>query len=288
MSLRVLTERDRMLFDENGYVVVEDVVPKEHLEAAIAAVWAFLEMDPDDPSTWYPPERRGSIVHLHQHPALWNNRQAPRVYDAFADVLGTERLWVSMDRAGMKPPLHPDYPAYNDTGFIHWDLDTSKPLPERLGVQGVLALTDTTAEMGGFHCIPGFHRVLEAWIKDQPADRNSRSPDLSRLPDGYAVTPIPMKAGSLVIWNRLLAHGNGRNDGARPRLAQYITMSPASDDEAQRQERIECWRERRAPAFWEREIPEPYRGRERRNPPADLTPLGRRLLGLDLWESTEA
>jgi Phytanoyl-CoA dioxygenase (PhyH) len=284
MALRVLNEQDLESFGENGYLVVPNVVPQANLDAVVAAIWEFLEMDPDDPATWYSLERKGSIVHLHQHQALWDNRQHPRLYQAFADLLGTEALWVSMDRAGMKPPIDPRFPHYEDRGFIHWDLDTTKPLPERLGVQGVLALTDTTAEMGGFQCIPGFHRVLAAWIREQPEDRSPRSPDLSRLPPGYQVTPIPMKAGDLVIWNRLLAHGNGRNEGARPRLAQYITMSPATDDETQRQERIACWRERRAPSYWERDIPEPYRGRERRFAPAELTPLGRKLLGLDLWE----
>jgi ectoine hydroxylase-related dioxygenase (phytanoyl-CoA dioxygenase family) len=283
MALRVLSEQDLEAFHRDGYLVVPNVVPTENLDAVIAAIWGFLEMDPDDSSTWYPPERRGSIVHIHQHQALWNNRQHPRLHQAFADILGTEKLWVSMDRAGMKPPIDRRFPHYEDRGFFHWDLDTSKPLPERLGVQGVLALTDTTAEMGGFQCIPGFHRVLEAWLRDQPEDRNPRAPDLSRLPAGYAVTPIPMRAGDLVIWNRLLAHGNGRNEGPRPRLAQYITMHPAGDDEAQRQERIACWRERHAPSYWERDIPELYRGRERRHPPAELSPLGRRLLGLDLW-----
>jgi ectoine hydroxylase-related dioxygenase (phytanoyl-CoA dioxygenase family) len=92
-----------------------------------------------------------------------------------------------------------------------------------------------------------------------------------------------MRAGDLLIWNRLLAHGNGRNVGARPRLAQYLTMYPAADDEGQRQERIACWREGRAPGGWEREIPERYRGCERHRVPAELTPLGRKLLGLDLW-----
>jgi ectoine hydroxylase-related dioxygenase (phytanoyl-CoA dioxygenase family) len=188
-----------------------------------------------------------------------------------------------MDRAGMKPPIDPRFPQYEDRGFIHWDLDTSKPLPERLGVQGVLALTETTAEMGGFQCIPGFHRELAAWLREQPEDRSPRSPDLTRLPAGYAVTPIPMQAGDLVIWNRLLAHGNGRNTGTRPRLAQYITMYPAADDETQRQERIACWREGRAPDYWERDIPEKYRGRERSREPAELTELGRKLLGLELW-----
>jgi len=283
MALRVLREADIAFFHENGYVVVPDAVPPENLAAVVAAVWEFLEMDPADSSTWYPPDRRGSIVHIHQHPALWANRQHPSVHQAFADVLGTDKLWVSMDRAGMKPPIDARFPHHEDRGFIHWDLDTSKPLPERLGVQGVLALTDTTPEMGGFQCIPGLHRELAAWISEQPEDRNSRSPDLTRLPPGFAVTPIPMRAGDLLIWNRLLAHGNGRNTGTRPRLAQYITMYPAVDDEAQRQERIDCWRESRAPGHWEQDIPEKYRGRERARAPADLTELGRKLLGVVLW-----
>lgn len=286
----VLSEQDVAFFHENGYVVVPNAVPKENLEAALAAVWQFVEVDgmrPDDSSTWYPPQRKSALVHLHQHPALWENRQHERLYQAFADVLGTDALWVSMDRAALKAPIDARFPAYDDRGFVHWDLDTARPLPQTLGVQGVLALTDTSPEMGGFCCVPGFHRVLEGWIAEQPAGRDPRSPDLSRLPDGMAVTPIPMRAGDLVIWDRLLAHGNGRNEGTQPRLAQYITMYPApSDNDAQRDERIACWRERRAPGNWEKDVPERYRGVEPRlvPTPAPLSPLGQKLLGLERWQ----
>jgi ectoine hydroxylase-related dioxygenase (phytanoyl-CoA dioxygenase family) len=199
MALQVLSEAEREFFQQQGYLVVSNVVPQENLDALLAVIWTFLEMDPNDATTWYPRERRSTLVYLHQHQAIWDNRQSPRLYQAFADLLGTEKLWVSMDRASMKPPLNPQYPHYDDHGFVHWDLDTSKPLPETLGVQGVLALEDTTEEMGGFQCIPGFHgKTLEAWIKDQPADRDPHAPDLSRLPEGYQVTPIPMRAGDLV------------------------------------------------------------------------------------------
>src|SRR5579859_7834376 len=134
MAPRALRKADLEFFEENGYLVVPDVVPRENLEAALAAVWAFLEMDPNDSATWYPLERKTGLVYLHQHQALWDNRQSPRLHEAFADILGTEKLWVSMDRASMKPPLNPRFPHYRDPGFVHWDLDTSKPLPERLGV----------------------------------------------------------------------------------------------------------------------------------------------------------
>lgn len=283
MTERVLSAEDLQFFDEQGYVVVPNIAPPEDLEAVIAATWDLLGMNPDDSTTWYPEDRRGAIAYLHQHQSLWNCRQSPRLHAAFADILQTEKLWVSMDRVGMKPPIDPRFPNYEDRGFVHWDLDTSKPLPTTLGVQGVLALTETTAEMGGFCCIPGFHKHLGEWIAAQSADRNPRGPDLSRLPNGMKVTPIPMKAGDIVIWNRLLAHGNGRNEGIRPRLAQYITMFPTSGDETARQDRIACWQDRHAPAGWEKDIPEKYKGRETANPPADLSPLGRKLLGVDSW-----
>jgi ectoine hydroxylase-related dioxygenase (phytanoyl-CoA dioxygenase family) len=282
--MHVLTQDDLQFFDDNGYVVVKNAVPRADCEAVIDAIFDFLEMRRDDRASWYDARRRNhAIVHLHQHSALWANRQNPRVYGAFADLYGTEKLWVSMDRAGMKPPVSPDFPGFDDKGFVHWDMNTAKPWGDHLFVQGVLALDDTDETMGGFCCVPGFHKNLAEWIAQQPTDRNPHAPDLSRLPDGMKVTPIPMQAGDLVIWNRLLAHGNGRNEGTRPRLAQYITFFPEGD-EAQRQARIKCFHEKRAPDGWEKEIPDLYLGREAKYPQAELSPLGRKLLGLDVWE----
>ena len=283
MALRVLTEEQLRFFEDNGYVVVPSGIPQENLDATVAAIWDFLGVDPNDSATWYPDDKRWGLVHMHQHPALWANRQFPRLHQLFADILGTENLWVSMDRAAMKPPIDPRFPHYDDKGFVHWDLDTSKPLPTELHVQGVLSLTDTEANMGGFCCIPGFHKNLAQWIAAQPEGRSPHSPDLSRLPEGMKVTPIPMKAGDIVIWNVMLAHGNGRNEGTRPRLAQYITMFRASDHEPAAAERVACWQERRPPAGWDNEVPVRYRGKETTNPPAELTPLGRKLLGADPW-----
>src|SRR5262249_11422473 len=152
-------------------------------------------------------------------------------------------------------------------------------------VQGVLYLADTDEEMGGFQCVPGFHKNLEAWIAEQPPDRNPRVPDLSRLPPGMKLTPIPGRAGDLVIWDRLLAHGNGRNRSNKPRLAQFIAMRPAREyEEGERQERIRSWRERTHP-YGKGYFPgDPRRWEALHGRTAELTPLGRKLLGLDRWE----
>src|SRR5438105_11827383 len=199
-------------------------------------------MNPNDPEDWYrKPLAPGGMVEVYQHQSLWDNRQHPRVHQAFSEIFGSEKLWVSFDRANLKPPYNPKYPDYDHRGFIHWDIDTRKLHEIPFGVQGVLCLTETTSDMGGFHCVPGMHRNLDEWIKTQPKNRNPRVLDL----DGRSVVPIPGKAGDLIIWNRLLPHGNGRNLSDRPRMAQYITMFPAAEDyEAYRARRVRMWRHR--------------------------------------------
>ncbi len=277
--MTVLTAEDRRFWEENGYVVVHNAVPPENLKAAEQAVWDFLEMRSDDPRSWYPDPPRGIMAEMYQHQALWDNRQCPRVHQAFAEIWGTEKLWVSIDRASMNPPELPDwkYP-----GILHWDTNLEPPI--EFWVQGVLYLTDTAANQGAFSCVPGFHRRLEAWLKDLPAEANPREQDLESL----GAEPIPGAAGDLIIWHSALPHGSSPNTATHPRIAQYITMFPSQGyDEAARIRRIRAWRERLAGLVievtgkktWElRNEKEHQRGQT-----AELSSLGRKLLGLDGW-----
>ena len=276
----VLTAEDRQFWEENGYVVVHNAVPPENLKAAERAVWDFLEMQPDDPASWYPDPPRSTIMtEMYQHQALWNNRQYPRVHQAFVELWGTEKLWVSIDRASMNPPELPDwkYPSK-----LHWDTKLEPPI--EFWVQGVLYLTDTASNQGAFTCVPGFHQRLEAWLKDLPAAANPREQDLESL----GAKPIPGAAGDLIIWHSALPHGSSPNTATHPRLAQYITMFPSQgyDDEA-RNGRVKAWRDRLAGLVIEvtgvtkwklRNEKEHERGQT-----AKLSPLGRKLLGLDRW-----
>ena len=286
--MTVLSKADWAFWEENGYVIIPNAVPQENLDRMVEAIWWFLDMDPEDSETWYKhkpftrdnrcsPISAGGMVEMYQHQAIWDNRQHPRVYQAFAEIWGEEKLWVSLDRANMKPPAREDKPDWNNRGMIHWDLDTSQQ-PIQFGVQGVLYLTDTAEDQGGFQCVPGFNNTFEEWVKTQPEDRNPHHPDLT----GLDVRSIPGKAGDLLIWHRLLAHGNGHNTSDKPRLAQYITMSPArTDDEAARQARVASWQERRPMPNWPGD---PRAWEKAKQQTAELTPLGKKLLGVDLWD----
>ena len=282
--MHTLSTADRLFFDEMGYIIVRDAAPPEMVQALVDAIWAFQEMDPADSATWYrKPERENGMVELngagmvelYHHPAMWAIRQLPRIHGAFADIWGTEALWTSIDRCNLNVP---NRPGFEFAGFIHWDIDTAlDPLP--FDVQGILSLSDSAPGQGGFQCVPGMPKKLPAWIATQPADRDPHKPDLA----GFAVETIPTNAGDLLIWNSQLPHGVSPNTSDQPRLAQYMSMAPAQEDnERARQWRINAWLHRRAPEG--NPFPGDPRNWEREHgTTAALTPLGRKLLGLDLW-----
>jgi hypothetical protein len=259
--------------------VVPQVVPKQNVAAVVADIWAHTGADPNDPETWYAPDRIAGtgMVEMYHYQSMWDNRQYEGLHQTFADIFGTDRLWVSLDRTNLKPPSVPEHPEYHHKGFVHWDADLEKYPDIPFGVQGVLALADTTADMGGFQCVPEIYQNLDSYLTKYG---RSRYTDLTE----HSPTPIPLTAGDMVIWSTLMAHGNGDNHTDRPRLAQYISMRPARDSDDQlRQERIDAWRENR-PQARRRAFPGDPRGIEReRTEPATLTPLGRKLLGLERW-----
>jgi hypothetical protein len=51
----VFTPEDLMFFEEHGYIVLHDAVPPENLQAAVAAIWGFLEMNPHDSNGLFSP-----------------------------------------------------------------------------------------------------------------------------------------------------------------------------------------------------------------------------------------
>ena len=213
--MSVLSDRDLEFFDENGYVVARQAVSREQAEETARAVWAFAQKDPDDPGTWYAeappgpagpdgpgvPARKGTImIEIYHHQTLWNNRTAPRVHRAFSQIFGSEKLWVSHDRASINPPSRD--PGEQEKG-LHWDADledrpvdlrsAGRPLPER-----------HPRETGGLRLRPGFHRKLEDWPRTsaswQQELRGGRpSPahrGRSRRPDHLAARPCRTRPAS--------------------------------------------------------------------------------------------
>ena len=285
-TLRVLSEEDWKFWQHNGYVVIKNAVPKEQADQTAAFLWEFEEKDPKDQTTWYTAPRAEmkmkelagtGMVEVYNNQYLWNNRQSQRIYDAFVDIWGTEKLWVTIDRANLNFPIRP---GHEYKGFIHWDYD---PETKPQNVQGVLALADQTDEnMGGFQCIPWLFRNYDSWKLSQPADRNHFQPDVSELQD--EIVKVPLEAGDLLIFNSSEPHGIRPNHSKdKVRIAQYISMMPAQEDNTPlRDWRVKSWRNRIAPEGYA--FPgDPRNWEQSKYEQAELNELGKRLLGLEKW-----
>lgn len=121
---------------------------------------------------------------LPEQPAAWENRQNEDMYNVFKNCIGAKRLWVSIDRYGIMRPTRLNVDGVEEVKYewktkkdwIHWDLSpfhygTSAAgyAPSKIShdllckeygmrrVQALVTISDCPEEVGGFHCVPGFH-----------------------------------------------------------------------------------------------------------------------------------
>ncbi|MGD8415808.1 MAG: phytanoyl-CoA dioxygenase family protein [Pseudomonadales bacterium] len=271
----MISQADKRRFEEQGYLLVENVVPDSLCARVRAAICEFLEMSEEDPASWPAEQSKGhGIVPIHHPQALWNVRQHPAVHRAFADLHGQDALWVTFDRVSFKTrDRNVITPGPADP--IHWDGHPGRHA--RRSLQGLVYLTDTSADQGAFCCAPDLYRRLTDYLAEHPEHAETRRPEVP----ADQIHPVPGPAGSLVIWDRRMPHSSTFNLTDRPRWVQYVAMDPAAD-EAARAERVREFMEKRPPRWAVVQnvpgqlIPEP-------GPLPQLTGLGRRLVGLEPW-----
>ena len=212
----VLSRDDLAFWEEHGYVVLKKAVSAEGCSAAVDAIFSYAGMSRNEPNSWY---GANIWVPLAHHPALWENRNSPRIHTAFAQIWGRRDLWMNVDVCGVNPPLRPGYSFQGAP--LHWDMSLAPPVC--FGTQAILYLTDTAADEGAFSCVPGCHRWLGEWLKQIPACEDPRAVARKEL----QAIPIAGEAGDLVIWHQTLAHAATPNTGSFPRVVQYLNMFPS-------------------------------------------------------------
>lgn len=322
--MSVLSEKDLKCLERDGYVVVRGAIPAEQAQRSTDEVWAFagrpenrqysFGIDRDDVDSWYAktPDSRvdGRTVEMYHGKWQWSNRTSPRVYEAFRQILGDYRICCSFDAANITPPtLNPD----EKLEFLHWDTwllysynkeshgNNIKPKPGDRNVweavigqepavmsraldgrlvQGMLFLTDTPEDAGPFIIVPGFHRRIESWLKSLPPTAIPSQEDLL----GMGTVKVTGRAGDLVIWNSLCPHSGGVNNNkeGKVRVVQYILYNYSKDQSYEaRRWRIEFHRDGQPGNGNRHGMPNEKGG-------VELTPLGRKMAGLDPWESNPA
>jgi hypothetical protein len=92
-------------------------------------------------------------------------------------------------------------------------------------LSGVIALSDTNENSGGFECFAGFHNYIHEWCEDHEYNFDIKN-------DEYITNnmqKIFMKKGSLLVFTRELPHNVYSNKSDKFRYAQYVRITPLSE-----------------------------------------------------------
>jgi len=152
-----------------------------------------------------------------------------------------------------------DWVSTKGSDWIHWDLNPWKwttgqgmdyaftdfstenngvKKGKYVKVQGVLNLGASSKDDGGFFCVPGFQKYVADWAQKTKHTRACKKKDdildLVHVPLCDKIRSqgkkVPMRPGSLLIWNSELPHANYPNSSSNFRFVQYFKMFVANPD----------------------------------------------------------
>lgn len=216
----VLTDADLSFWNTNGYIIVRDAIPKEDCYDTIQAIWNYLGISPHDEASWYHQheEQRGMMLTFTNHETLNRNRLSPKIRRAYEQLYKSQDIYMTIDKVSFNPPENNRYKFRGSA--LHWDTSLAAPIP--FALQGLLYLTDCGPDDGAFHCVPGFHNLIEGWLKTAGEDPRQEALDTLKP------TAIAANAGDFIIWDNRLPHCASPNKGKTPRMVQYLTYLPSN------------------------------------------------------------
>ena len=187
---------------DDGYLVVEDVIPADFVEALTQKIDKLM-VDLGIPygANSFLGRHTRRIFNLLARDEIF--RSVPtfaRTLPVVEQVVDPECLLSSLTAIEMGPgqarqPLHADDGSH---GF-------PRPSPP-MGMVAMWALSDFTRANGGTHVVPGSHRFNR---------RPARGDKVESL-------QVEMPAGSVLFYNTSLWHGGGANDTTQRRLAIVV------------------------------------------------------------------
>lgn len=216
----VLSQEDLEFWNQNGYIVLKNVISEKDCEETQQAIWNYLEMEADKKETWYKTheDQKGLMLNFSDHETLNRNRFSAKIKKAYEQLYHTDQIYRTIDKVSFNPPETKNFRFLGSK--LHWDTTLKQPL--KFGLQGLLYLTNCGPDDGAFHCVPGFHNKIEDWLNTLEPEVNPREEALKTL----RAEPVLGNAGDFIIWDNKLPHCATPNKGESPRMVQYLTYLP--------------------------------------------------------------
>ncbi len=217
----MLTPDEKQFYDENGYVLKQELASSEEIEKVQAEIhdihsrMAKQSIDGvevaweefDDPNI--PPRIKQLMQSELVSPTLNKILRSGAMLDIIEQLIGPDislfhsKLLPKDAKDGTAIPWHQDY--------AYWDLDDNRPLM----VNCQLAIDTTTQDNGCIQFVPGSHK----WGLQE----HERGQEKFRLflPGHYHerddAVPVEMEPGAGVFFNALIIHGSAANTSTHAR-----------------------------------------------------------------------
>lgn len=262
----------KRFLDEEGYVVIENVLDEKTIFDAIEYFWRdWNTVSPrfkrTDPSTWSIQtaplmfaKGMATFNGFGQCDFMWYLRTRPQIIDIFANIYGTKDLITSFD--GFSVFFSKNQKSPKDW----WHIDQHPENPE-YSIQGAYNFLPVLEDSAGFTLVPGSHRSFtpsptpkkKDWI--QISSNKSETEAKEIFKNGVKLL-IP--ANCFVLWNSKTIHANKAitaprgyvDKGKLDRLTAYITYVPKTrrTDPAQLEERKNAYKKGYTTSHWPNKV----------------------------------
>jgi len=251
-NIKLSNETIKELLDENGYVVIPNVLSKKNIERATKMVLDWESKIPDLMKSHKVIDFNG-IYKFHEvghQEHAWLLRTRPEIQDIFKYLWDTKELTVSYDGLCHIPK---DYKK-KDSCWTHTD---QAPCKEGLKCyQGFVSLTNN--EERTFVVYKGSHRLHRNYCVERNLTKNTKN--WLKIEPKYLETiaekkkVVKVKAGSLVLWDSRTFHQNQYGKpNSEERIVQYVCYLPKNNPlntKTMREKHKKYFQERRTTSHW--------------------------------------
>lgn len=243
-GLKAVSEKDIAFFHERGYLVIEEAFSAAETQAGLKGLVDLIngknsefknlqfeksvEHKLDELSS---EQRQDAVRKLYSFVDFNESLKAlafhPDLLELIGRIVGEQELNMFQDMALLKPPfIGREKPWHQDMAYFNVPLDTT--------IVGVwLALDEVGPENGCMMIIPGSHKQ-GAVIHFKKRDWQICDTDVYN--DGAVA--VPLKPGSILLFDGLIHHGTPANLSAKRRRAVQFHYRAASVQMSSEEERL--------------------------------------------------
>ncbi len=266
-----LTDAEVEQFWADGYLVLKGVLSRDEAEHYRQAILDLLPRDLTLPEYWHswmgrlkPHSASGDgTIDIPALIPLFGNE---KIYAVVSQLFGTPKLRAFDGSVGitLKNSSHADTPlsqTLHIDASVPRDVDNFLHTLAEVQIGGCYYFTDVEPNGGGIHIVPGGHRIVEAESRADPQGRHLHQ-DWKKI-EHLTSVEVTGEAGDFALLHHLMPHGASHNRNSTARVAHFLRYARTDH-----------------PHGSGSTPPRPYNQAQL----DEMTPLTRKLLGLDPWE----